>query len=164
MPAKTDLAQLNCSLARALGVVGDWWTLLIVRDAFIGARRFGEFQSSLGIARNILADRLDGLVEQGVVAREGAPKRPRYRLTDKGRALLPVLAALMQWGDAWASGGSPPVIITDEEGRPALPIEARSRDHMLDARSVRFAAGPGANARTRAFLDRFARRPIDADT
>ena len=105
MPGKTDLSELNCSLARTLEVVGDWWTLLIVRDAFLGVRRFGDFQKSLGIAKNILAMRLERLRQRHPGARR-IGKAPVYQLTDKGRALLPAMVALMQWGDKWASAAS----------------------------------------------------------
>ena len=81
MPGKTDLSELNCSLARTLDVVGDWWTLLIIRDAFLGVRRFGDFQNSLGIAKNILATRLERLIESGIMARGGSEARPTYQLT-----------------------------------------------------------------------------------
>jgi DNA-binding HxlR family transcriptional regulator len=152
MPGKSDLAKLNCSLARAMNLVGDWWTLLILRDAFFGAQRFGEFQASLGVARNILSKRLDGLVRASILLREGPPRRPRYTLTDKGRALLPALVALQQWGDDWASEGGAPVIVTDEQGGPLEPVELRSSRGRVDAANVRFVPGPGATARTRAFM------------
>jgi DNA-binding HxlR family transcriptional regulator len=155
MPAKTDLSRLNCSLARALGSVGDWWTLLIVRDAFFGSTRFGEFHESLGIARNILAQRLDALVADGILAREGTPERPRYVLTHKGRELLPALVALMQWGDKWQSAGSPPVVLTDAAGRtlPRLRVEGRGGE-AVTADTLGFRAGPGADAGTRRFVER----------
>lgn len=152
MPGKSDLAKLNCSLARAMNLVGDWWTLLILRDAFFGAERFGEFQASLGVARNILAKRLDGLVRASILLREGPSRRPRYRLTDKGRALLPALVALQQWGDVWASADGAPVIVTDAQGGPIEPVELRSARGRVDAANVRFRPGPGATARTRAFM------------
>jgi DNA-binding HxlR family transcriptional regulator len=98
MPGKTDLSELNCSLARTLEIVGDWWTLLIIRDAFLGVRRFGDFQKSLGIAKNILATRLERLCEDDILERGGSEMRPLYRLTDKGRGLVPAMVALMQWG------------------------------------------------------------------
>ncbi len=157
MTAKTDLASLNCSLARALSLVGDSWSLLILRDAFIGASRFGEFRMSLGVARNILSNRLDRLVAAGVLARTGAARRPRYVLTDKGRALLPALVALMQWGDDWTSDGRPPVALSDRAGRPLSPIQARAGGEEVDSQSIRFSSGPGATQRTKAFLGRFAR-------
>jgi DNA-binding HxlR family transcriptional regulator len=153
MPGKTDLSELNCSLARSLDIVGDWWTLLIVRDAFLGVRRFGDFQRSLGIAKNILATRLDRLCADGILARSGSDKRPLYHLTDKGSGLLPAMVALMQWGDRWASGNKPPVIVTDAQGRPVKQVRLQGARGDLDAEAVRFSPGPGATARTRAFFD-----------
>jgi DNA-binding HxlR family transcriptional regulator len=157
MPGKTDLSELNCSLARTLEVVGDWWTLLIVRDAFLGVRRFGDFQSSLGIAKNILAVRLERLVANGILERGGAEKRPVYQLTDKGRALLPAMVALMQWGDRWASADNPPVVVTDEKGRPVASVKLKSAGGDVTSQSIRFHPGPGATARTRAFFSELSR-------
>jgi DNA-binding HxlR family transcriptional regulator len=152
MPGKTDLSELNCSLARTLGVVGDWWTLLIVRDAFLGVRRFGDFRSSLGIAKNILAARLERLAANGILKRGGSERRPAYQLTDRGRALLPAMVALMQWGDMWVSGSKPPIIVTDEKGRPVAPVKLKSGSDEVSVETVRFHPGPGATARTRAFF------------
>jgi DNA-binding HxlR family transcriptional regulator len=153
MSAKTDLSKFNCSLARALGRIGDWWTLLIVRDAFLGATRFVEFQASLGVARNILAARLQALVEAGIFARTGTPARPRYLLTKKGKALLPALLALMQWGDEWESGNKPPMVASDDKGDPANRVVALTRGgRLLTADNARFSPGPGANKRTRDYL------------
>ena len=152
MPGKTDLSELNCSLARTLEIVGDWWTLLIVRDAFLGVRRFGDFQKSLGIARNILAARLQRLAENGILERGGSEKRPVYQLTDRGRALLPAMVALMQWGDRWASANKPPVMVTDDNGRPVAAVKLKSGGGDVTAETVRFHPGPGATARTRAFF------------
>ncbi len=152
MPGKTDLSKLNCSLARTLEVVGDWWTLLIIRDAFLGVRRFGDFQRSLGIAKNILATRLERLVANGILERSGSEKRPVYQLTDRGRALLPAMVALMQWGDRWVSANKPPVLVTDEKGRPVSPLHLESGGDEVSAETVRFHPGPGATARTRAFF------------
>jgi DNA-binding HxlR family transcriptional regulator len=153
MPGKTDLSKLNCSLARALGAVGDWWTLLIVRDAFLGATRFGEFQQSLGIAKNILASRLDGLVAAGILLRGGSDARPTYTLTRKGQEMLPALVALMQWGDKWESGNRPPMIVTDEDGKAVEPVRVEGgRGRVMTADEIRFAPGPGATRRTRDYL------------
>jgi DNA-binding HxlR family transcriptional regulator len=152
MPGKTDLSELNCSLARTLEVVGDWWTLLIVRDAFLGVRRFGDFQKSLGIAKNILAVRLERLAANGILVRGGSEKRPDYQLTDRGRALLPAMVALMQWGDRWVSANKPPVVVTDEKGRPVASVTLKSSGGDVSARTVRFHPGSGATARTRAFF------------
>jgi DNA-binding HxlR family transcriptional regulator len=153
--AKTDLSRLNCSLARALGAVGDWWTLLIVRDALFGSSRFGEFRRSLGIARNILAQRLDALVANGILERQGTAERPRYVLSEKGAELLPALVALMQWGDQWQSGGSAPVVLTDAKRRalPRLRVESRDGEPVTVA-TLGFRAGPGADEATRGFIER----------
>eukprot|EP01034_Spumella_vulgaris_P037096 gene37096-45765_t len=98
---------MNCSIARALDQVGEWWSLLIVRECVLGTTRFDEFQERLGIARNILTSRLTRLTELGILEKaplEGQEKRQGYRLTPKGEALFPVLVALLQWGDTWAPG------------------------------------------------------------
>src|SRR5437588_10055882 len=102
---------MRCSVARTLGLVGEWWTLLVLRDSFRGVRRFDDFQRNLGIARNVLADRLATLVEAGILERRRYQERPErfeYRLTDKGRDLYPVIVTLMQWGDRWAADPSGP--------------------------------------------------------
>src|SRR5215207_8178729 len=102
---------MDCSVARTLEVVGEWWTMLIVRDAFFGVTRFDDFQRRLGIARNVLTARLDKLVEVGVLERVAYQERPRryeYRLTAKGRDLWPVLNALREWGDRWTAGDDGP--------------------------------------------------------
>lgn len=99
---RTDLGNSGCGIARALEVVGDWWTLLIVRDAFTGRRRFSEFQKSLGLARNILSVRLRKLVDEGIFVIEPDPESAQshlYLLTPKGRQLGVILVALWQWGE-----------------------------------------------------------------
>lgn len=109
-------SEMDCSVARTLDVVGERWSLLILRDAFYGVRRFDDFQRDLGIARNVLTERLNKLVGQGVLAKvqyEERPPRFEYRLTDKGRELLPVVLAMMRWGDRWtAASSAPPVTLT----------------------------------------------------
>jgi DNA-binding HxlR family transcriptional regulator len=151
MPGKTDLATFNCSLARALNEVGDWWTLLIVRDAFLGAQRFSEFRRSLGLARNTLSDRLERLCAAGILLRGGTPARPLYGLTKKGRALAPALVALQQWGDQFASGNRPPVMVTDLRGRPLPRVKLVDSDGVeVGPQDLRFRPGPGADTRTRA--------------
>ena len=100
-----------CSIARSLELVGERWTLLILRDAFLGIRRFDDFQRDLGIARNVLADRLDRLVDEGILERRRYQERPErfeYRLTATGRDLWPVLHALATWGDRHAAPDGPP--------------------------------------------------------
>ena len=83
--------------------------------------------------------------------------RPLYQLTDKGRGLVPAMIALMQWGDKWASGGKPPVIVTDQQGRALAPVKLQGRGGDVDVQAVRFSPGPGATARTRAFFDALSR-------
>lgn len=103
MPRKNS-NEMPCLLARSLGVIGEWWTLLIVRDAMMGVRRFEDFQRSLGIARNVLSDWLRKLEEHGLLERrqyETRPPRHEYHLTEKGRALGPVLLSIVQWGRDW---------------------------------------------------------------
>lgn len=124
MPRR-DFAQMECSVARTLEVVGERWTLLILRDALYGVRRFDDFRRDLGIARNILTDRLNKLVDHGVLERhlyEEHPPRHEYRLTDKGRDLLPVVLTMMRWGDRWATDVEPPVTLTHTTcGRTTAP-------------------------------------------
>ena len=103
--------QQLCSVARALAILGERWTLLIVRDAFRGTRRFEEFQRSLGVTRHRLSERLRRLVEQGILTRvayQDKPARYEYRLTRKGLALYPVLMTLSRWGDEWLEDGNGP--------------------------------------------------------
>jgi DNA-binding HxlR family transcriptional regulator len=143
---------MNCSIARALAEVGERWSLLIVREAIMGSTRFEEFQARLGIARNILSDRLATLVRAGVLSRTLTGPRSRiasYLLTEKGESLLPVVAALLQWGDRWLDDGKgPPVLLT--EAATGLPlravVQARGRD--VSMRDLRIEAGSGADART----------------
>ena len=109
-----DLADEDCSLARALSVVGDRWTLLVLREAFLKTRRFDDFQARLGIARKVLAERLALLVAEGVLARTAYQERPvrhEYRLTEKGLGLYPAILALVHWGDAhYAGAAGPPML------------------------------------------------------
>ncbi|WP_054812491.1 winged helix-turn-helix transcriptional regulator [Nocardia arizonensis] len=109
---RTSFEDMNCSLAQCLEVVGEWWTLLIVRDALFGVTRFDDFRERLGIARNVLTQRLESLVEHGVMTKEpyqGNPVRYDYRLTAKGRSLWEVVTVMRQWGDRWAAPDGPPV-------------------------------------------------------
>src|SRR5262245_24391100 len=103
---------MNCSVAQCLEVVGEWWSMLIVRDAFLGVSRFDQFQERLGISRNILNQRLNRLVSNGVLRRvpyQHHPPRHDYRLTGKGLDLWPVLTAMRQWGDTYAAPDGPPL-------------------------------------------------------
>lgn len=143
---RTSFSDMSCSIARCLEQVGDWWTLLIVREAFFGTRRFGEFQSHLGIAPNVLSARLHGLVQHGILQAVAQSENGRvldYRLTDKGRDLFPIVIAMLQWGDrhAPAPEGPPAQIVDRENGRPIAALQVRSDDgRVLQARDVRVRA------------------------
>lgn len=140
---------MKCSVARSLEVIGEWWTLLIVRDAFFGVTRFEELQERLGIARNVLAARLDTLVDHGVLERrcyDEARRRYDYVLTEKGKALWPVLVTLRQWGDEWVVGeGNEPVAMVHtgcgEHANAVLACDHCGEE--LRRREVRIVAGPG---------------------
>ena len=123
---------VECSLPAALEAVGERWSFLILRGAFNGLHHFEEFQSTLGIARNILSNRLGRLVENEILERQPDPgdrRKIAYRLTDKGRELLPVLIALRQWGERWVSGvPSNPVLVDRESRLPVAPMAVRAAD------------------------------------
>ncbi|MFO1014079.1 MAG: helix-turn-helix domain-containing protein [Caulobacteraceae bacterium] len=148
-----SLAEENCSIARTTSVIGDRWTLLILRDLFLGIRRFDDFHARLGVTRHILTDRLKKLVAEGVLAKvpyQDRPPRYEYRLTDKGRALHPVMMSLVHWGDVHMAG---------EAGRPLLhrhtgcncdfdPVLTCSEcGEAVGARDVEVRPGPGAAKR-----------------
>jgi len=141
----------NCSLMRALTVVGERWTLLVLREAFLGVRRFDDFQRAIGCARNVLAARLGTLVEHGVLRRvpyrePGRRQRYEYRLTQKGRDLAPSLIALTQWGDRYAADpeGAPVLIRHRFCGAPARAIVACAGHGELAPRDLTIILGPGA--------------------
>ena len=140
---------MHCSVAQALEVIGEWWSMLIVRDAFLGVRRFDDFQSRLGISRNILTTRLASLVEAGVLEKvpyQERPLRHEYRLTPKGRDLWPVLTTMREWGDKWAAPDGPPLeLVHDACGEVmSLAHTCGACGEAVDSRSVRARPGPGA--------------------
>ena len=146
-------AHMNCGIAQALEAFGDWWTLLVVRDAFFGARRFSDFEANLGIAKNILSNRLARLVAHGIFAKVDG----EYRLTPKGEALLPVLTALRDWSDEWVFGkGAEPVIVKDRRTNRRIPkLRVTDADGVtVSRRELRTVPGPGASAETRSFYER----------
>jgi DNA-binding HxlR family transcriptional regulator len=122
---------MNCSIAGALEILGEWWTFLVLRDAFLGVRRFEDFQRRLGIARNVLTTRLQTLVKHGILERrryQERPERYEYRLTDKGLDLYPTIVSLMQWGDRWMGyDAGPPMVLfhrgCGEQSAPRLTCE-----------------------------------------
>jgi DNA-binding HxlR family transcriptional regulator len=149
---KASFAGMHCSIAQSLEIIGEWWTLLILRDSFLGIRRFDDFVERLGISRNVLANRLDTLVDAGVLERrpyDEARGRFDYHLTDKGRALWPVMIALRQWGDEWLLGPGNEPLLLEHRGHGHLATARMTCDvcgEKLDARSVRAVPGPGAKA------------------
>jgi DNA-binding HxlR family transcriptional regulator len=142
----------NCSVARALEVLGDRWTLLVIRDAFLGVHRFDDFQRNLGIARNVLSDRLARLVDEGLLERRRYQERPErfeYRLTDKGVDLWPTVITLMKWGDRYyAPPQGPPRIVRHRGcgGEVTGQLTCERCGRMLTAREVTSEPGPGALA------------------
>jgi DNA-binding HxlR family transcriptional regulator len=150
---RTDTSRWPCTIARAADVLGDHWNLLIVRQACLGTRRFDEFQAALGIGRNILSQRLSGLVDEGLLTRvEYEESRPRYeyRLTDKGREVYPILAAMATWGERWLTGpeGTPLILHHTSCGHDmrAVIICSECRE-PIDAKEVKAKAGPGFRTR-----------------
>lgn len=153
--SRNKIDSLNCSLADTLNLIGEWWTILILRESFFGTRRFEDFQQHLGIARNILTARLNTLCENGILERvpvkEGA-KRHEYRLTTMGRDLLTVVIALTQWGDRWLrqEQGAPVKFIERDSGEEIPEVSIRSKDgRQLKTRDLAMIPGPGANDETR---------------
>lgn len=148
------LDNMNCSIANALELIGEWWTILILREAFFGTRRFEDFQQHLGIARNILTARLRKLCDSGVLERvpikEGA-KRHEYKLTPMGRDLHPTLIALTQWGDRWLhQDGAPVKFVEYSTGEEIADVTILTKDgRKLDARDMVLIPGPGATDETR---------------
>jgi DNA-binding HxlR family transcriptional regulator len=144
---KRDYIGQNCSIARALEVVGERWTLLIVRDVFLGRRRFDQMQESLGIARNVLTDRLNKLVDEGILERvrySDRPERFEYFLTPKGRDLNVALAGLRQWGDRYLSEKPPTVLRRKSDRKPVVAAFVPKGTAVLRADEIEVAPGPGA--------------------
>ena len=145
---------LNCSLANALNLIGEWWTILILREAFFGSCRFEDFQKHLGIARNILTARLKKLVDSGILERvpikQGA-KRHEYRLTEMGRDLYPTLVTLTQWGDRWMhqKDGAPMRFLDRSTGKDIADVAILSKEgRRLRPRDLALVPGPGATDET----------------
>ncbi|WP_217708932.1 winged helix-turn-helix transcriptional regulator [Nonomuraea rhodomycinica] len=159
MDAQPRISSVNCSVSRALAVVGERWTLLIVREAFDGVRRFADFRARLGIASNLLAARLDTLVDTGVMRRvpyrePGGRQRFEYELTPRGADLRPVLVALLQWGDKYLADPEGPSVIVRHRAGPGetaceepvrVVLECAAGHSALPPDSLRRAPGPGAH-------------------
>ena len=142
MPPRTRTDDWPCPIARAADLVGDSWTVLILRDAFGGIRRFEDFQRNLDAPRSVLTRRLQQLVEDGLLDRvpyQDRPVRHEYRLTEKGRAFWDVLAAMWRWGDTWAFEDRAPIVLTDAEtGAEIEPMVVDANTGKpLDVRATR---------------------------
>ena len=148
-----DLSGEPCSLARSVAVIGDRWTLLILRDCFLGVRRFEAFQDRLGISRSIITERLQRLVEEGVLKKvpyQERPLRHEYRLTEKGLALHPVILAIVAWGDRYYAGDAGPPLLHRHKacGCDFHPVQTCSEcGEPVGARDVEVRPGPGARER-----------------
>jgi DNA-binding HxlR family transcriptional regulator len=153
MPGK-KIKSTQCPIARSLERVGEWWSILILRDAFYGHTRFDQFQKSLGIAPNMLTRRLNGLVESGMLERVQYSERPprfEYRLTETGRDFRPVLIALLAWGNRhFATEGKAVLMADDRTGVEVDPIMVDSKTmRPLDSPHFRMMSGPAADQRIR---------------
>lgn len=149
----------SCSIAASLEVIGDRWTVLILRDVFRGVHRFTDLHDDLGIARNLLSDRLSHLVDHGILHKVAYSERPRryeYRLTAKGADLSPALVALMQWGDRWYAPDGPPTVLYHAACGTSLVHRSRCPSCATDLTpgQIRSRPGPG----------RHGRQPTDAST
>ena len=148
---KRDYEGQNCSIARTLELIGERWTLLIVRDAFLGVRRFEDFQADLGVARNVLSARLARLVEEDILEKRQYQERParfEYRLTEKGIDLWPVMISLVKWGDKHAAAAGPPRLIEHRDcgGHVTDHLTCDRCGQPLTARDVITRPGPGVQA------------------
>ncbi len=161
---RTSFAAMYCSIGRTLEVVGDWWTPLVLRDLALGLTRFDELAENLGIPRDVLAHRLDRLVEHGMAGRRPYsehPPRHDYVLTEKGRDFVPVLLAISAWGDRWtADDAGPPSLVEHTTcGRPTIAtVTCSVCGEALVAEAIRVLPGPGAGSGpgTRVIAQRFA--------
>lgn len=147
----TEFEGQTCSIARALEIVGEWWTLLIIREAMFGTERFTDFQLRLGVAKNVLSERLTKLVDAGIMTRTAVSGRgnpQHYQLTRAGRELLPVVVALMQWGDRWIYGrpAAPLRLMDAESGTEVDAVRVLSKaGEVLSLDNIEIRPGPGAN-------------------
>lgn len=165
MPRMSSPSAPESSIQQTLDVIGDRWTILILRDVFRGIRRFTTIQCDLGIARNLLADRLASLVDNGVLARvpyQDRPLRHEYHLTEKGVDLSSALVALMQWGDRWYADGVPPTVLVHDDCGTPLRQEVRCPTcaTRVAPSHIRSRPGPGAPTARAVDRDRSARAPL----
>ncbi len=156
---KTNVFSSNCPIAKVTQLLGEPWTLMVIREAFLGTRRFNDFERELGIARNILSDRLKKLVVNGLLKRTPSAEDKRvveYRLTEAGRELTPVLVGLTQWSKRWLCDECVPLKFVERATGRAIPaVSVRSDDgRELNAKDIELVAGPDADE---ILVERFAR-------
>ena len=158
MVKRTSLEKAECPIARSLDAIGDWWSLLIIRDAFLGVRRFSEFQKSIGLAKNILTVRLRALVDDGILKMAPASDGSAYQeyvLTPKGRGLFPILVALRQWSEEFSGepGGFPTLLVDRDKGQPVRKLELRAADgRLLGDGETEVRSNPRVKRRQRALV------------
>jgi DNA-binding HxlR family transcriptional regulator len=156
MVKRTSFERDDCPIARSLDAIGDWWSLLIIRDAMLGRRRFGEFERSLGLAKNILAARLRTLVDQGILKMAPASDGSAYQEyvpTPKGRGVFPILVALRQWSEEFDERPQEiaTILVDRKKGRPVKKLELRAQDgRLLDAADTALKPRPVRRPRKRA--------------
>src|SRR6478735_315836 len=141
MAAARPLDPFHCSIVGATEALGDTWSILVLRELFYGVHRFNDMQTELGISRSVLTERLNRLVELGMVKAvpyqdPGERARKEYRLTRKGVALLPVMVSLMEWGDAYVNGGDGPVTLHDRESGKRVRLELRTNDGEIPPHQI----------------------------
>ncbi|WEF34626.1 winged helix-turn-helix transcriptional regulator [Pseudoduganella chitinolytica] len=155
---KGSFVEMNCPIAQTLEQVGEWWTFVIVRDAFCGVTRFQDFQRHLGISTNVLTRRLGRLVDNGIFTREPSTTDARvvhYRLTPKGYSLYPVLAAMTLWGEKWVphDDGARLTMVERATGLPVQGVRIVSADgRVLTPEEIETVAGPAASDSTHALM------------
>ena len=164
--SRTRFGDMNCSVAQSLEALGDWWTLLIIREAFTGTRRFADFENNLGIAKNVLTSRLQHLVDHEILTKVDVGQhgtRYEYKLTAKGKDLLTVMTALRQWGDRWIFGeGNEPLVVRERTSGKLMPhLRATDENGKTYGKGdLILMPGPGADAST---LKRFGIDVEDAE-
>jgi DNA-binding HxlR family transcriptional regulator len=148
---RTSFADMTCSIARTLDIAGEWWSPLILRDVHLGITRFDDLRRDLGISRKVLTERLERLVEQGVLERRAYsehPPRHDYVLTEKGGELVDVLLAMLAWGDRWTAGDKGPPVLLRHQGCGELThseIRCARCGKLLHAKEVTVEPGPGGS-------------------
>ena len=151
---RTSLENADCPIARSLDAIGDWWSLLIIRDALLGIRRFSEFQKNIGLAKNILTVRLRALVDHGILTTAPASDGSAYQeyvLTPKGRGLFPILVALRQWSEEFSGEPFPTLLVDRAKGRPVRKLELRAEDgRLLASGDTELKPNPKISRRSRA--------------